>query len=1051
MHRRLSDLPEPPPGAILEAQSRPTSGAPLRPVADRLESRKLVTGSDADTVIGGQLNLWVKTPDSANTLESCVWTSPDGATYVVDNQTVTSKGLRADNVNGEGSDSKICHLKINSLSRSQLGTWRCRIVFAGSNQFHDAFFTATTEIRVSDVRLPLHLLPDKYNVFLTPYLVENNFTIQGHVDIEMKVVLGNSNNITLHIQDMTIFENTVQVIDNVTNQNLVITGFGYDNPRGFLIIYLRDGLTQGQSLRLKIDFIGNLNDDLSGFYRSSYFDKTTNRTEYIATTQFEATYARRAMPCFDEPAMKAKFQINLGRTKDRTSISNMPIEYEGVPMADNDEYVWDQYKESLSMSTYLLAFVVSRFTYRQSQPRPNGVQFRIWSRNEAFDQTEYAADVGPKVLEFFENYYKIKFPLPKQDMIAIPDFSAGAMENWGLITYREVALLYEPGKSSLSDREYVATVIAHELAHQWFGDLVTMEWWTDLWLNEGFASYMEYFGASHVEQDTGLQDRFPLESMHGTFRADSLQTSHPISVPVNHPDEINEIFDSISYGKGASVIRMMANFLGLDTFNAGITDYLNLHKYQNAKQDDLWTALTERGHQSRNLDDTQSVKEVMDTWTLQMGYPVVKVDRTYTGSPNEEVTLSQERFLLYRDKEIVDNHEYRWWIPISFTTSGGGFNETKNSIWLSPTETKAKKIFANVNQEQAVIVNIQQTGFYRVNYDTKNWDLIRRQLLSDHHQIHRINRGQILDDALNLARAGYLDYQTALGMTEYLVKEDEYIPWSAAITAFSYLELMLGRSGGFGAFKNYLISELLPIFNRLGVETKSNDTFLDILLRESVVKIICRLGFEKCETEAQAYLQALMLSQGKPISGDLPNYLRQTIFCTAISLGDEKEWDFLFQYYLKSNNANEKSNILKALACSKDMWVLQRYLDMSIDPNSGIRKQDGSSVITSIAGNRAGHFLVWNWLRSRWADVSEYFDTAISSSVGKMISSCAQDFNTELELKELEDFYNDHLSELGTAKRDTEIAIQNTKANIKWMKTNYAQITTWLKTAKPNV
>ena len=225
--------------------------------------------------------------------------------------------------------------------------------------------------------------------------------------------------------------------------------------------------------------MGELNSDLSGFYRSSYFDEEKNATEYIATSQFESIGARRALPCFDEPAFKAIFQVNLGRLKDMSSISNMPAEFEGVAMKDNNEYMWDMYQDSPIMSTYLLAFIISRFTHKQSEATANGVQFRIWSRKSVSDQTDLALKVGPQILEFFEKHYNVPYPLPKMDMVAIPDFGAGAMENWGLITYRETALLFKEGQSSIATREGIVSTISHELAHQWFGNLVTMDWWTE--------------------------------------------------------------------------------------------------------------------------------------------------------------------------------------------------------------------------------------------------------------------------------------------------------------------------------------------------------------------------------------------------------------------------------------------------------------------------------------------------------------------------------------------------------------------------------------------
>ena len=459
----------------------------------------------------------------------------------------------------------------------------------------------------------------RYELYLIPYIIPDNFTIKGNVEIDVSITAPTTN-LTVHVYDMEIHEEEVSV-GLADGSSVEVVGHSYDQERQFYIISLAEELAETE-VRLSISWTGNLNDELAGFYRSSYTDQEGNK-KYIATTQFEATDARRAFPCFDEPAMKAVFQVNLGRLPEMSSISNMPIQEVGLPIGDTG-YVWDVYQDSVKMSTYLLAFVVSDFVYRTSEPLPNGVEFRIWSREEAKDQTEWASEIGPRILAYYEDYFNVSFPLPKQDMIAIPDFSAGAMENWGLITYRETALLYQAGVSSLSDKEYVAVVVAHELAHQWFGDLVTMEWWTDLWLNEGFASYTEFIGADYVSPETEILDRFVLDNVQAALGYDSLTSSHPISVPVNVPSEINEIFDTISYKKGGSVIRMMANFLKVDTFNKGITNYLRANAYTNANQDDLWQFLTSAGQEDGTLENL-TVKEIMDTWTVQMGYPVVTV------------------------------------------------------------------------------------------------------------------------------------------------------------------------------------------------------------------------------------------------------------------------------------------------------------------------------------------------------------------------------------------------------------------------------------------
>jgi aminopeptidase N len=451
---------------LLDAVTDVKDGQPLRDYGGlQPESNKLEASIERVSSLGQPLTMRCS---SKKKISSCTWKSPQ-----MDIQ-------KADQPNTEViAHEQTCLFNIKSLEQEQLGRWTCQVTLEGVDQYQEAYVTATSDVPVKDVRLPGHAIPEDYIIHLTPFIIVDNFTIEGHVSINIDVN-ADADNITLHINGIEIYENMVQLFDgtNAAAANAVpVLGHGYDKDREYYVV--KADVSGGHKYRLSIAFRGDLNDDLAGLYRSSYLDSVANETRWIATSQMEATDARRALPCFDEPAFKAKFQINLGRLRRMTSISNMPIMEASVAMADNDEYVWDAFQQSLKMSTYLLAFVVSDFAYLKSAPTSNGVEFRIWSRQEAKDQTGYASIIGPKILQYYEEYFSVPFPLPKQDMIALPDFSAGAMENWGLITYRETALLYEEGVSSKSSREYVATVVAHELAHQWFGDLVTMEWWDE--------------------------------------------------------------------------------------------------------------------------------------------------------------------------------------------------------------------------------------------------------------------------------------------------------------------------------------------------------------------------------------------------------------------------------------------------------------------------------------------------------------------------------------------------------------------------------------------
>nr|CAD7454244.1 unnamed protein product [Timema tahoe] len=913
-----------------------------------------------------------------------------------------------------------------------------------------------------DVRLPRAIKPDSYDIKIIPFIVEGNFTFHGAVSIVLNVTQ-DTRNVTLHVNDIKVLQDTVEVVEERdTNGSVAVQRISNDSARQFLVLHLAGVLTAGRQYTVRMRYIGNLNDALQGFYRSSYI--VNNQTRWVAATQFQPTDARRAFPCFDEPALKAKFKISIARPRNMTSISNMPQEGPSQPVEGIPDYEWDHYGLSLPMSTYLVAFVVSDFAHKTDG------NFSVWAREEALQQAQYSLEIGPKILKYFEDYFEIKFPLPKIDMIALPDFAAGAMENWGLIAYRETAMLYKQGVSTNNNKQSVATVVSHELAHQWFGNLVTPSWWTDLWLNEGFASYVEYLGVNAVEESWKILEQFVIFDLQNVFALDALESSHQISIEVGHPDEINEIFDRISYGKGASIIRMMDHFLTTEVFKKGVTRYLKNKAFQSSTQNDLWSALTVQAHESRLLNESLTVKDIMDTWTLQTGFPVLTVIRDYeTGS----ALLSQERFLLCASEPNTTSLSEvaakpitpgpLWWIPITYTTmEQPDFETTKPSSWLGAEPSKNLTDLPAGNQHW-VIFNIKETGtlalqtlvtfchmcflsgFYRVNYDEMNWRLLIGQLQDRDRfqQIGVINRAQLLDDALNLARAGLLNYSTALDVTKYLSTELEYLPWKAAFTGLGYINNMLIKTGNYDKLKTYLLGLVDNLYRQTGFTDNPSDPQLTVYKRVNVLSWACLLGFDDCVRNSVTQFQNWMSTPNPDRNNPISANLKSVVYCSAIRVGGQDEWDFAWQRYRNTNVGSEKDILLGALGCTRETWILSRYLEWSVLENSGIRKQDSARVFSSVSSNPIGQPLAYNFLRNKWDKIKEYLGSSLFA-INNIVRSSTRHVNEQFELDDLMKFSSVHHHELGTATRAVEQAIEQARANVKWMERNYWPIVNWL-------
>ncbi|XP_026831626.1 aminopeptidase N [Drosophila erecta] len=890
-------------------------------------------------------------------------------------------------------------------------------------------------------RLPAALRPQKYYLrILTELKNPDDLRFTGNVQIVIKA-LQNTRNITLHSKNLTIDESqiTLRQIGGGGKKDNCVSSTSVNPAHDYYILHTCEELLAGNVYILCLPFSADLNRQLVGYYRSSYKDAVTNTTRWLSATQFEPAAARKAFPCFDEPGFKASFVVTLGYHTQFTGLSNMPVK-EIKPHETLPNYIWCEFEESVPMSTYLLAYSVNDFSFKPST-LPNGALFRTWARPNAIDQCDYAAEFGPKVLQYYEQFFGIKFPLPKIDQIALPDFSAGAMENWGLVTYRETTLLYSPNHSSLSDQQNLANVIAHELAHQWFGNLVTMKWWTDLWLNEGFATYVAGLGVQEIHPDWQSQDKGILTALITSFRLDSLVSSHPISRPIQMVAEIEESFDAISYQKGSAVLRMMHLFMGEESFRLGLKEYLKLYTYKNAEQDNLWESLTSAAHQVGALAGHYNIKTIMDSWTLQTGYPVLNVTRDYSAGT---ARLTQERYL--RDSQIPRSERVGcWWVPVSYTTQAEkDFNDTAPKAWMECSQT-GESVPTTIDllpgPEEWVILNIQLSTPYKANYDARNWQLLIDTLNSDQFQsIHVINRAQLVEDVLYFAWTGEQDYGTALQVTNYLQRERDIIPWKSALDNLKLLNRILRQTPNFGLFKGYMKKLLTPIYEHLN---GTNDTFSsmqqnEVLLKTLVVNVACQYHVSDCVPQAQSYFRRWRSEPDPDENNPVPPNLRSTVYCTAIREGTEEDWDFLWTRFRRSNVGSERQTILSTLGCSKEVWILQRYLERAFDPKGDIRRQDSLLSFQAVAFGQVGFLLAKQYLLENVELIHKYYYPQ-TRAMSSLLLPFSEQVSTMSDLNKFRSFANDCRQLLKGIRQAMQQSLETMLTNVQWMDRNYHQ------------
>ncbi|KAF9157238.1 hypothetical protein DFQ26_008950 [Actinomortierella ambigua] len=858
------------------------------------------------------------------------------------------------------------------------------------------------------VVLPTNVTPSHYTIELAPDLKE--FTFAGSVSIDVTV---NEPTKTLQVNTKELTIKSASIEYNGVSQEPVSTTF--DEHRDTTTFTFTNELPVGAAV-LKVTFDGILNDKMAGFYRSSYKD-TDGATKYMGVTQFEATDARRAFPCWDEPAVKATYDIIMKIPSELTALSNMPVK--AITQVD-PEYKTVYFEKTPVMSTYLVAFAVGDFEYIEASTTKleKPITCRVYTLPGLKEQGRFALEITPKILEYFTEIFGTEYPLPKLDQIAVPDFDAGAMENWGLVTYRTVALLFDEKTSDIRFKEQVAVTVAHELAHQWFGNLVTMEWWDHLWLNEGFATWVGTLAVDHLFPDWDTWATFVVDDFQRGLNLDSLRSSHPIEVPVADPHEIHQIFDAISYSKGASVIRMLSNWLTLDVFLAGIRRYLKKHIYQNASTDDLWNALSE--------ESGINVREFMNTWTRVIGVPIISVTES-----DGFATVEQHRFLATNDVKPEED-ETLWWVPL-------GVHPKPASIQDANQTMKSRSMSFEV-PNGPYLVNKDYTGVFRTNYPSAAISRIGKAILDGSDQISLSDRAGLVADMASLSRSGYTPTSNFLDLVQYYKNEETYVVW----------ELLAGRVGeiasiftsdeyvteGIKAFQRNLVDRMVA---KLGWEFPEGEHYLQSRLRTVILRSAGRAGHSATVAEAKRRF-AIFVSDPSQESILHPS-IRQTAFEIVLSQGGEDEFRQVLDYFYKAPKQDQQVIALLALGFVRQPELIGEVHDLAI--SEFVRPQDIYYVLAGLSANPLARKPTWEWVKTNFQLLTERYKSSMSM-LGACIKIPLSKVSDRDVISDTEEFFR--TKETRDFQRDLDQTIETMTINAAYVERDQESLRQWLRT-----
>lgn len=755
-------------------------------------------------------------------------------------------------------------------------------------------------------------IPEHYDLSLTLEREKRTF----HGTVAISGYQKNNSHLPLHAKDLEITSATID-------------GKAVDFAHGDHDELRLEHTTPGAHI-IVLQFNGKITDAMHGLY-PCYFEVDGQKKELLAT-QFESHHAREVFPCVDEPAAKATFDLTLTTEEGVEVLGNMPVEWQRT----EPEGLVTKFETSPRMSSYLLAFVVGEMQKKTATTK-DGVEVNVWATHaQPAAALDFPLDIAVRAIEYYNEYFGTPYPLPKADHVALPDFSSGAMENWGLITYREMALLADPKTTSISSRQYIATVITHELAHQWFGNLVTMQWWNDLWLNESFATLMEYLAIDALHPEWNIWLDFATNESIMALRRDALDGVQSVQVEVSHPDEISTLFDgAIVYAKGARLLRMVQQFVGNEAFQRGLAQYFKEYAYGNTIGNNLWQALADASG--------KDIVDMMNTWASQSGFPVV-----HASLSDGEITLRQEQF-------FIGNHEPSsklWPIPLNASSSD------------APQLMTEQKVSFEYTSDAPFALNVGDSAHFITHYDNELFDHLITSVKDG--SLDALTKIQLLDEAALLARGGVLSSHQLIPLIDAYRSETSEPVWSIISLAIGELKKFIqddvAAERKLRAFSRDIAAKL---YTELGWDTKESETEEQTKLRGTII------GLTLYGEDTDAIAKAKALYEETPLE-NLDPELRPLIISSVVRYGDSELVDTLLERYRTSQSAELKQDICLGITSTRDAASIEKLLT-SIKDSEIVKPQDVARWFVYLVRGRESRDATWQWVQDNWQWIKDTF------------------------------------------------------------------------------